>query len=323
MVSLNLHLAQMEEVNHYLAKVRKHEAQNIVRQGTEFQQSFDEQAETNSKFASKNIKLKIKNDHLKSWTSKPQHGFLFKTRERITTMDHDKTNYWLTKSSTTSHVEGYICAIQEEEINTRGLQKRRANDVDRQSTNYRCRVCHQETETIQHILACCDRLRIPMYLPVRHNAVASVLYHEITSTKTKEILSVYKNDTIELWWDTKITTKPSLPHNKPDLVLWSLVEKKAYVIDVVVGLDVNVEKNYRTKLDNYLPLCIELKKLYPEFSFEVIPVAIGATGLVMKQLSTDLEKIGIKRSRTGKCIVLAQKAALFGSVKIVKSAMKY
>ena len=91
----------------------------------------------------------------------------------------------------------------------------------------------------------------------------------------------------------------------------------------MVGLDVNVEKNYKTKLDNYLPLCIELKKLYPEFTFEVIPVAIGATGLVTKQLSTDLEKIGIERSRTGKSIVLAQKAALFGSVKIIKSAMNY
>ena len=85
----------------------------------------------------------------------------------------------------------------------------------------------------------------------------------------------------------------------------------------------NVAKNYKTKLDNYLPLCIELKKHYPEFIFEVIPVAIGATGLVTKQLSTDLEKIGIERSRTNKCIVLAQKAALFGSVKIVKSAMSY
>ena len=40
--------------------------------------------------------------------------------------------------------------------------------------------------------------------------------------------------------------------------------------------------------------------MYPEFTFEVIPVAIGATGLVRKQLSTDLEKIGIERSRTGK-----------------------
>ena len=121
----------------------------------------------------------------------------------------------------------------------------------------------------------------------------------------------------------KIPTKPTLPHNKPDLLLWRLNDKKAFVIDVVVGLDVNVEKNYKTKQDNYLPLCVELKKLYPEFSFEVIPIAIGATGLVMKKLSTDLEKIGIEKPNVTKCIVLAQKAALFGSVKVVKSAMSY
>ena len=121
----------------------------------------------------------------------------------------------------------------------------------------------------------------------------------------------------------KIPTKPTLPHNKPDLLLWRLNEKKAFVIDVVVGLDVNVEKNYKTKQDNYLPLCVELKKLYPDFSYEVIPIAIGATGLVMKKLSADLEKIGIEKSHVTKCIVLAQKAALFGSVKVVKSAMSY
>ena len=262
-VSLKLHLDQMEPINPYLAKVKTHEARNIVRQGTEFQQSYSEETVTDPKIASRNIKLKIKNDHLNRWNGKPQHGFLFKTRERITDIDHDKTNYWLTKSSTTSHVEGYICAIQEEEINTRGLQKRRAkDDVDGQTaTNYRCRVCHQETETIQHVLACCDRLRISLYLPVRHNAVvAAVIYHHLTLSKSREILSVYKDDSIELWWDTKITTKPALPHNKPDLVLWRLNEKRVFIIDVVVGLDVNVEKNYKTKQDNYLPLCTELRK---------------------------------------------------------------
>ena len=172
-------------------------------------------------------------------------------------------------------------------------------------------------------MACCDRLRIPLYLPVRHNAVASVLYHQLTMTNSKEILSVYKDENIELWWDTKIATKPSLPHNKPDLLLWRLNDKKAFVIDVVVGLDVNVEKNYKIKQDNYLPLCIEMKKLYPEFSFEVIPIPIGATGLVTKKLSDDLEKIGIERTKVKKVIILAQKAALFGSVKIVKSAMSH
>ena len=100
----------MEPINPYLAKVKTHEARNTVRQGTEFQQSYSEETVTDPKIASRNIKLKIKNDHLKRWNGKPQHGFLFKTRERITDIDHDKTNYWLTKSSTTSHVEGYICA---------------------------------------------------------------------------------------------------------------------------------------------------------------------------------------------------------------------
>ena len=99
--------------------------------------------------------------------------------------------------------------------------------------------------------------------------------------------------------------------------------KKTYIIDVVVGLDVNVEKNYKNKQDTYLPLCIELKKLYNEYSFEVIPIAIGATGLIMKRMSQDLETIGIGKTKITKCITLAQKAALFGSVKIVKSAMNY
>ena len=107
------------------------------------------------------------------------------------------------------------------------------------------------------------------------------------------------------------------------MLLWRLEEKKAFVIDVVVGLDVNVEKNYKIKQDNYLPLCVEMKKLYPEFSFEVVPIAIGATGLVMKKLSTDLEKIGIEKTKVNRCIVLSQKAAMFGSVKVVKSAMNY
>ena len=67
----------------------------------------------------------------------------------------------------------------------------------------------------------------------------------------------------------------------------------------MVGLDVNVEKNYKTKQDNYLPLCVELKKLYPDFSYEVIPIAIGATGLVMKKLSADLVPCNeVDRSRT-------------------------
>ena len=138
-----------------------------------------------------------------------------------------------------------------------------------------------------------------------------------------DICEVYTNENIEIWWDVKIKTKPALEHNKPDMVLWRIHEKRAFLIDVVVGLDVNINKNYKRKLDYYMPLCIEMKKLYPDYSFEVIPISIGATGLIMQNLTNDLVKIGIDKRNVKRAIMLSQKAALLGSVKIVKSIMSY
>ena len=57
-----------------------------------------------------------------------------------------------------------------------------------------------------------------------------------------------------------------------------------YVIDVRVGLDVNIDKNIKEKLDNYLQLTAELKRLYGDFTFEVIPVILGATGLMSSHM---------------------------------------
>ena len=63
--------------------------------------------------------------------------------------------------------------------------------------------------------------------------------------------------------------------------------------------------------------------MYPYYSFEVIPISIGATGLIVKNLSVDLIKIGIDKRIVPRAIMLSQIAALLGSVKIVKSVMSY
>ena len=322
--SLMLHINEVCDKSKYIALVKEHEEHHIIRQGNELLNKFNID-DTNPKVAARKIKDTVKDEHLEKWLGKKQHGYLFKTRENIRDSDTEKTHSWLTKSKLTSHMEGYICAIQEEEINTRGLQKRRTKNTDNQDDGieYKCRICHQETETIQHVLACCERLRISLYLPVRHNTVAFTLYHLLTMSKKSEITEVYRNENIEIWWDVKIKTKPALEHNKPDMLLWRINEKRAFLIDIVVGLDVNITKNYKRKLDYYMPLCIEMKKLYPDYSFEVIPISIGATGLIMKNLSVDLIKIGIDKKIVPRAIMLSQKAALLGSVKIVKSVMSY
>ena len=92
------------------------------------------------------------------------------------------------------------------------------------------------------------------------------------------------------------------------------------MIDICVCLDVNIEKNIQTKKDNYLPLTAELKRLYDDYTFEIVPVVVGATGLITSHLGKALENIGVTNipDVTAQC----QKAALLGTLKIVKSFMK-
>ena len=78
----------------------------------------------------------------------------------------------------------------------------------------------------------------------------------------------------------------------------TLAEKgqKCYIIDIKVGLDVNINKNIDQKHDTYFLLSVELKRLHKDYTFEVIPIILGATGAVNKHLKSNLEKIGIDNS---------------------------
>ena len=77
----------------------------------------------------------------------------------------------------------------------------------------------------------------------------------------------YTVEFVEIWWDTKIKTIPSLQHNKPDLVIWHKIDKTCFIVDVPVRLDINTTRNYNQKNDNYMLLLTELKKLYPRYTF--------------------------------------------------------
>ena len=161
-----------------------------------------------------------------------------------------------------------------------------------------CRLCKSNKETIQHIIAACPRLSISMYLPWRHNKVANTIYqaiHPKADQRSKQpITEVYTSENTEIWWDTKIKSLIRLQHNKPDIVLWKRDQHKCYIIDVCVCLDVNIDKNIDQKLNNYLPLAAELKRIYPEYTFEVLPVIVGATGLITNRIVDVLKTLDIK-----------------------------
>ena len=73
-------------------------------------------------------------------------------------------------------------------------------------------------------------------------------------------------------------------------------------------------------MDSYLPLAAELKRLYQEYDFEVLPIVIGATGLVTKRIIDVFKVLDIKDVE--ETILKCQKSALTGTMKIVMSFMK-
>ena len=121
----------------------------------------------------------------------------------------------------------------------------------------------------------------------------------------------------------KISVQPPVvEHNRPDIVLWDLEKKKCKIIDVCVPMDFNVIREEKEKCDKYFILASRLQRLYPHFTYEIIPIVIGSTGLVSKTLINHLENCGLQRERIGPITMMLQRKALLGSLKIVKTAMK-
>lgn len=323
-VSISWHLKEKAESNPYLALVIQHEKGSLMRVADQLTSCFNVEAkETDTaKSMAKQLKEKLKDNHLSAWIEKPQHGYLMRTRNDVEECQEVETNAWMKRSTFSSHVEGYLCAIQEEEIFTNALKSMRMKDPNPSSAN--CRLCKKSKETIQHIIASCPRLSISMYLPWRHNRVANIVYQEIhpkADEKTRQtIRDVYSNDSVEIWWDMKIKTLQKLEHDRPDIVLWRKDELKCFIMDICVCLDVNIDRNIKSKLDHYLPLAAELKRLYHHYDFEILPIVIGATGLVTKRTLNVFETLGMRDVRG--TVLKCQRVALTGTMKIVKSFMK-
>ena len=212
----------------------------------------------NAKTTNLSLKRKIKSNHLEKWVNKNQQGYSKRSRKSVQEIDNQNTEICLKNAPFSSNTEGFIFVIQEEEIYTNHLPAKRDKENNKSE---KFRLCKTENETIQHIIACCPKLRASMYLPVRHNKVEKVIYDAILDHGRTPIEEIYQDNEKEIWWDKKITTIPLLKHNKPDIAHWNKTEDKCYIIDFIIGLDINVEKNINLKFDNYMQLSSELKRL--------------------------------------------------------------
>ena len=162
--------------NRFVKYVVNHELEGLIRVAENLMENFDigtNSLDHNAKTTNLSLKRKIKSNHLEKWVNKNQHGYLKRSRKSVQDIDNQNTEIWLKNAPFSSHTEGFIFAIQEEEIYTNHLAAKRDKENDKSA---KCRPCKTENKTIHHIIACCPKLSPSMYLPVRHNKVAKVIY---------------------------------------------------------------------------------------------------------------------------------------------------
>ena len=85
-------------------------------------------------------------------------------------------------------------------------------------------------------------------------------------------------------------------------------------------MDLNVTNQEKMKVDNYTPLIVGLLRIYPTYSFEVVPIVVGATGLITNSLVKNMKKI-LEQEEVDAIVTNIQLKALIGSMRVLKSAL--
>ena len=89
---------------------------------------------------------------------------------------------------------------------------------------------------------------------------------------------VYESTNNKLLWYFKIQTDNMIEHNKPDIVVLDLIERKCLIIDVVCPFVIRVKDKEKEKIENYQDLKREVKRIWELRKVTVVPIIIGSLG---------------------------------------------
>ena len=236
-------------------------------------------------------------------------------------IDRKGTFQWLQNGQLGFDEERLIITAQDLGLMTNGFKK-----MCGISQNDQCRFCHAAVESTSHLVSGCKILLADGHYTKRHNKVCKYLHWKIChhlNIPTKEIWNhepkaVVTNNNVTVFYDTPIKAGRYIDNSalKPDIVIWDKTNKSAKIIEVSVPNDFGLNRAEREKVTKYQDLKHDLKDTWELKDIEIIPVIIGATGVMKKNLEDYLEAIPGNPSKYE-----VQVAALRGTVALLKRTL--
>ena len=114
MVAIRRHLIRDRKRNHLLKNVMEHEKDRIMRIGEQYERMYTQDEEVTDERISNKIKNEINKKDKDEWHPKQQHGYLFRKIAKKEDTDYKGSYLWMKKGNLMSHIEGYLCAVQEQ-----------------------------------------------------------------------------------------------------------------------------------------------------------------------------------------------------------------
>jgi hypothetical protein len=104
--------------------------------------------------------------------------------------------------------------------------------------------------------------------------------------------------------------------NRPDIIIKNKKQKTCTLIDAATPADRNVVQQEEEEKLKYRSLCTEKQRIW-NLKCTIIPVIIGATGIITRSLRKNLEAVPGKHS-----IDSLQKTAILGTADIIRKVLQ-
>ena len=264
---------------------------------------------------------KVAIDELKNkWREKRMHGqFVQEIKEDI---NESKPWNWVKKSNLKSSTTALIFSAQEQSLRTNYTEFH----IDKTSESPLCRLCGIKGESISHIISECGKQLAQKQYKERHDSVAQNIHWDVCGmyglereNKWYDHLpqSVIKNEETKILWDFKIQCDRCVQNRRPDIVVIEKSKQECKIIDIAVPNDDKVGSKEQEKTEKYQDLRQEIANLWGMKNSQVIPIVIGALGMISQKLETWLGEIGDSiRTET------LQKSTLLGTARLLRRTLE-
>ena len=237
-----------------------------------------------------------------------------------------KCNIWLEQHLTLRKTSA-IMSMLEQMVEVRAWK-----EVRGLTENSQCRLCKEQRETVQHLLAGCKMLASSEYL-ARHNRALIVM--AVTKAKEQDLLDqnvkwyqekwknghVLENSQAKLVWDFEFNLRKMTTSRRSDLMLEEKQTKIIWICDMACPQENITEKERLEKRTNFRQLAFEIRERRPGFKVKVVPLVISIFGGGLKELLKELENMFKKDDLCERIGAEMQKTILIDSQTIIRQVL--